>query len=510
MPSSAWPIAPNTLVAYGGYANIVQPHTRIIGSIFNGETLLGTSQCTISAGRTGTYSFYPLPATFKSPGSPWNFPQPGEPAEVDFSSILNKTIAGRMDFTIDAGSIQFNLSSVALALTQASGPNYGQSVYPSPIVSSVKIFPELPGDPPPPPPVVPPPPVIGNDDDVVISAATLKTYCESAEGSAVVFTTNVTVSNSGGSSAQISAPCTIDLASNVIFGADGVSLTFEGPLTIQGQGKAGLKLSKSLLSAPVLTVDLRGAGSEVSASESTLRASNGPLAVALGNEGKLEISKRFSGQTDTLLSTGKVTIAAGQKFTAGLIGANVKAPLGIHVNMTGTEANFKTGDGAILSALQGTIEIGGAGSKSLVEMGDTQVLFGQSLSINLAGPENGIKLSKTTLGPPSGTAAGGIAIVAGAGTSSLGQVQGSEVIIRRVGSATVQASKSSANGTLKWEKGTINASGDVLLESGSTTEVKDNSITSTTRIRIFAASGGSCDGSSNGLSAPVVEICPPF
>ncbi|MBC7924089.1 MAG: hypothetical protein H7039_00380 [Bryobacteraceae bacterium] len=207
MPAAAWPLAPNTLATYGGYATIVQPHTRMTGVLYNGATVMGVSQSVYSNVRPGLYSFYPLGPSFKSPGSPYNFPRDGEPAVVDFTPIWNKTIQGRLEYTIDTGNIQINLGSVALALSESAGPNYGQSIYPSPQILSVKMLPEVPTDPPPPPPVVPGPPMMSGDDDIFMTPSVLKSWCESTKGTAILVRTNLTVKGSSTTPVQIASGC---------------------------------------------------------------------------------------------------------------------------------------------------------------------------------------------------------------------------------------------------------------------------------------------------------------
>ncbi|MBC7924090.1 MAG: hypothetical protein H7039_00385 [Bryobacteraceae bacterium] len=290
---------------------------------------------------------------------------------------------------------------------------------------------------------------------------------------------------------------------------DSAAVNFSGPVNIQSRARGAFKLLKSLVSAPVCTVDLRGAGSEILFAESTLRATAGPLAVALGDEAKFEIGKVFSGQTDALSATDKLTVAAGRKFVAGLLGVNVRGNAGIHFNLTGDEVSLKSLDGNTFSAAQGSIQINGSGSKSLLEIADTQLLFGQSFGITLSGNENTIKLNKSTIGPSSGTASAGITISAGT-IDDNGKVEASEVTLRRARFATIGASRSHGSGLLKWEKGTASIAGNLSFEGSGFTEVKDSSITSPGTIRIANTTGGSCSGASNSLSAPVLQICPPF
>ncbi|MBL8214766.1 MAG: hypothetical protein JNK87_28865 [Bryobacterales bacterium] len=504
MPTAAWPLAPNTVNVYGGYVTLQQPHTGITASLYNNGVLMGTSFSPLGAGATGLYSYYGFGTSFKTATSPWA--HGGTPTVVDFTPLRDRTIQGRIDVNIATGSMLINLGSVALAILEAAGPNYEQSIYPSPIITSVKRIPELPTDPPPPPSVVPGPPVIGGDDDIVMSPSVFKANCEATKGSAIGVRTNLAITGSS-SAVQVASGCTIDLAANVNLIVESANLTFTGPLNIQSRSRGALKMNKSLLAAPTITVDFRGSGSEVSTMESTLRATGGTLAVALTDEAQFEVSKRYSGQTDSLWSTAKVTLSAGNKLNAGLFNANIRGNLGVEIQGNGAETTLKSVDDVVLNAPQGSIQLTTTGSKSLFEISDSQMLFGHSLALTLTGTEGTIKLSKATLGPASGTAAAGITIETSA---NRGLIEGSEVTLRRARSATLRASRTGSSGILKWEKGSGSISGNIVFEASGATEVKDGSFSSPTSIRIFTPGGGSCDGSSNSLSAPLVQVCPAF
>jgi hypothetical protein len=504
MPSSAWPLQPNSLSIAGGYVNIVRPLNRMTATLYNRGVVMGTAQSTLGAGYTGQYSFWPFGTGFRTAASPYR-PSYGEAAVLDFTSIWDRSIDGRIDFNIDSGSIQMNLGSVAMMLWEASGPNYGQSIYPSPIITSVKLIPESPTDPPPPPPVVPGPPVFGGDDDVVLSVGTLKYYCEQTKGSAIVFRTNVTIFGNGSTPVSIGSGCTIDLAPNVNFMLENASLAFNGPLSIQSRGRAGLKLSKAMVSSPSINIEFRGSASEILGVESTLRAANASLSVVLADSAKLEWSKGFGNQAEALFSGDRLTLAAGAKFTGALLGASARGNNGIVMDLKGDEPVLKVVDGTTLNAPAGSVEIYASGSKALLEVVDGQVRFGRGLTVDLAGTESMISLSKTTLGPTSGLVQSGLTLLAGS-TGGRGQINGSEVTISRVRTATVRAS----SGLLNWTKGSANLQGDIIFEAGSITEVVESNLRSGTRIRVFAPSTGTCNASASSLSAPTVQLCPAF
>jgi hypothetical protein len=511
MPTSAWPLQPNTLMVAGGYVTIQQPHTKVTQKIYNGSTLLGTAEYRGSAGFVGAYSFHGFGANFKSANSTYPPSYRGTDAVIDFNPLLDRTIQGRVDVTIDAGKMLINPANVYMHLSEYIVPGRlsGQSIYPNPIITSVKLIPELPGDNPPPPPAYEPPaPVPGPSDNGLITGPMLKSYCDQAKGTAVIFRSHVTLLPSS-IETSIATGCTIEILPGFIFTVEGAMVKFGGPLTIQSQGQASLKLLKSRITAPGIALTFPGAGSKITGSESTLRADGGGLNIALGDDASVELSKRHSSQTDALWSTGKVTLSAGRKLVAGFLGSNVRGNLGILLNLSGAEGNVKAVDGVTFNAPQGAVQFLGSGAKSMVEMSDTQIRFQDSLSISLTGNESSVKMIKASLGPVSGTALGGVQITAGANGASLGNIEGAEVSIRGVRSVQVTGA-ATGQGSVKWEKGSTNALGNILFQGGGSTELVDNNLTSTTLVRIFTPGNRSCNGTTNSFSAPVIQICPSY
>ncbi len=137
---------PNTLYALLGSGERRQAYGTMRGAIYDGSTLLGVSESSIGCCATGAYSFNPAPVTFRAPGSPWDFPA-GDPATVDFTSMHDGSIAGRIDITIDAGSILLDLDAVALVFIHATYANGGSTIPPAPVLRSVRILGAAPGDP---------------------------------------------------------------------------------------------------------------------------------------------------------------------------------------------------------------------------------------------------------------------------------------------------------------------------------------------------------------------------
>lgn len=168
---------PNVLYALLGHVERTSAYGSISGALYDGDILLGVSTSTNGCCGTGTYSFNPVPVTWRAPGSPWDFPA-GDPATVDFSSLHDGSIDGRIDIRIDAGRFELDLDRVSLRFIHATSSNGGSTIPPAPVLRSVRIVPAIPGEitPTPPasptaPPATPSPPpppsptVIIDDDD---------------------------------------------------------------------------------------------------------------------------------------------------------------------------------------------------------------------------------------------------------------------------------------------------------------------------------------------------------
>lgn len=506
---------PNVLSAMLGYVTITSPYNTITGSLYDGATLLGTATSTLGAGHTGLYSFHPVPVTWKTANSPYNpFAWSGPnnvPAVVDFTSLHNGTIAGRIDITIDAGRLEIDYRKIGLSTMFATYSNGGSSIPPNPVITSVRLIPELPGDPIPPTyPPDPPPPTddLDDDDDHVVTTAQLKTACEGSAGNTVTLAYSLRVSNGRAATQQIATGCTLILGSNATIEIDRASITFDGPLTVQSSHKAGLKLDRSMLVAPTVNVNLEGSGSSLTTNASTLRAAGGDLLVAFGDEGKLEASGKFSSAAATLLSGGGTQIRGEGKFNAMFLSASVTASTNVRIDLTGIEGGLKV-ENSSFSSTSGSVVVEGADANTLIEMKNVDVFFVRDAAIVVNGNQGAIKVTQLDFAPPTGTAlAGGVTIGAGVGSASFGTIEASEVKVVKASAFTARASTGGVKGLLKFEKSAVTATGLVLLETGGegTTEEKDNTLRSQTKIRIASGSGGSCSSGSS-LTAPVVEIC---
>jgi hypothetical protein len=136
---------PNTLYAFLGDANRVEEYGSMIGALYDGDVLLGVSTSSVGCCASGSYSFHPAPVSWESPTSPWDHPT-GDPAVVDFATLHDGSIDGRIDIAIDAGRLELELGDVALVFIHATFANGGSTIPPAPILRSVRIIGGLPVD----------------------------------------------------------------------------------------------------------------------------------------------------------------------------------------------------------------------------------------------------------------------------------------------------------------------------------------------------------------------------
>lgn len=505
---------PNVLSVQLGYVNLAAPYGRITGSLYDGEVLLGTAYSTLGAGYTGRYSFHPLPVSWKTADSPWNpwaHAGPGnEPAVVDFTTLHDGTIRGRMDISIDAGQIDFAYRDVGLSTTFATYTNGGSSIPPYPRIISMRLLPELPGDPVPPtyPPTPPAPPVdLDEDDDRNVTPQEFKTACETGEGNAVILDHGIKVTGTG-ALVSVNAACTLILRGTASIEFNRTTFAFAEPLTIQSAQKAAVKLERSLLGAPSINVNLTGAGSALAMKDSALRAEGGDLLAVLGDDGKLEVQGRFASAGLSLGASGAMHIRGGRKLSAQFLSATATAAGDLTLDMVGAEGGLKA-DGSTFTSTTGSVNVIGGQAKSLIEMKGASLLARQIAAIRLAGADTTIKLQQVRLAAAPGTPIAALALVeAGSAGAGGGVIEMSESTIVNVGGFGARASHGGTKGLLKFEKNSVQTAGAVVLESGQqgTTEEKDNTIRGSARIRVATGLDGSCS-SSSALQAPILEIC---
>jgi hypothetical protein len=112
-------------------------YTSINGLLYNGQQFLGLDIEDLFGGSTGTLSLSPA-LTWVSPESEYRL---GYTGVIDFTSIRNATINGRIDLTIQTGSITLDLANVNLDTLETT--DLGDYIcMPQPVVTSRTIIPE--------------------------------------------------------------------------------------------------------------------------------------------------------------------------------------------------------------------------------------------------------------------------------------------------------------------------------------------------------------------------------
>ncbi len=131
------PVEPDVLRMNFGLITVIEPFTKRIADLFDGNTLLGTASSTSFGNHVGLLNLDPS-NSWKAPGSPWNFDSPGT---ADFTTIIDGSIDGRIEFRIATGSVDIPLNQVNLTALRATGANSGTPVTPLPTINSIEIVP---------------------------------------------------------------------------------------------------------------------------------------------------------------------------------------------------------------------------------------------------------------------------------------------------------------------------------------------------------------------------------
>jgi hypothetical protein len=173
---------------------------------------------------------------------------------------------------------------------------------------------------------------------------------------------------------------------------------------------------------------------------------------------------------------------------------------------------FSKVEQVFFAASQGSIVITASGPRGLLEMGESNLRFGEMLAVRLTGSDSLLKIKQTGAGGASDLhdAPGGVLLEAGSAGAANGKIEATELSLFNVASIRLLASLNGQKGGLKLEKSFVGAPGDIVLETGAqgVTEVKENRGGSDTRIRVAAGPGGNCVAQPNSFFAPVLQLCP--
>ena len=133
---------PNTLKLNFGLTNVISPYTVRTGKLFDGTTLLGQHDATSFGGHTGLLNLDPS-NSWTAPGSPWTFD--GAATGVDFTTILDGTIQGVIEYTIQTGAHDIPANQINLTMIQATSSSGGYVVTPVPTITSIQFLSGEPG-----------------------------------------------------------------------------------------------------------------------------------------------------------------------------------------------------------------------------------------------------------------------------------------------------------------------------------------------------------------------------
>ena len=126
------PVPPDVLRLNFGLITVVSPFTTRIAELYDGNTLLGTAMTSSFGGHTGLLNLDPS-NSWRTADSVWNFDSPGI---ADFTTILDGSIIGRIDFKIATGTVDIPLEQVNLNFVKATGAAQGIVVGPAPKINT--------------------------------------------------------------------------------------------------------------------------------------------------------------------------------------------------------------------------------------------------------------------------------------------------------------------------------------------------------------------------------------
>lgn len=333
----------------------------------------------------------------------------------------------------------------------------------------------------------------------------LKSACETAAGNTVVFNGPVKVSNFS-SRVNVRTGCRIVFGATGRLEADSINMGFAGPLSFQGGVTSGVVLTKALLEARTITVDLTGGDNEVNLAESTIRATAGGISVQEGAASKLTVSSQFAGRTQAMQATAAIQITGGDKFDATVDGTSLVAPAGITMIGGGDELTLSLTN-TNLTAASGAVNIASSGRQASVTYVFGQIRTGTGISVNLSGNEGQIALQQVTANAGSGSASFVTALSGARPAKSIVK----ESSITAGGGVSVVAAETGESGEAELETSTVRAGADVIVRSGprGTTNAKLNSLQSPSLVGVYTGPSGSCLAEGNAVVAPVQALCLP-
>lgn len=282
--------------------------------------------------------------------------------------------------------------------------------------------------------------------------------------------------------------CTVVLGTGASLELDTVTLAFGGPFTVQGGTNTKVVLDKATLTAPSVALNLTGFEGQFQMDEAQLAATSGDLSIAFGEKGKMEIKNSGRWYQPRLSARGVLRLNTGPAFTGVVVSSGLQGARGISFAFDGFDTAMKIeGSDLLLSSgasgpgpyTAGNFQVSGSAAKVGFELIQVNLMeASQSVNVALSGAE-----------------------------SKLGFLN----VRSQTGSGRIALAASGEKGEVKVENVLLQGNPEVVVESGSfgSTRVTNSpgTISATQAIRIRTGLNGACSASTQGLSAPVLQVC---
>ncbi len=301
----------------------------------------------------------------------------------------------------------------------------------------------------------------------------------------------------------VNSSCRVNFALGAKLEADQAAFSFAGPLVFQAGPNAEVTLVKSYFEAPSIQIT-EGLSSSLILSESSIKANAGNITLALGSNGVVDASQSYQARPLAIEAAGAITINGGARAAFNLNTANAVAGTSVAMSFAGVEANFQLHNSS-LRALGGPLSVIAPGALANFDVSSSTLSAASGISLSARGREGKVTLSQVDMNAGSGS----VTLDAGVGGAQQGVIKVTQANIVSGGAVTVLASRNATLGEAAIEVSTIQAQGNIRIESGNngTTTVLNNGLTSPTLIRVFAPATGSCVAENNRAVAPILQLC---
>jgi len=130
-------VTPDVMSLLFGLTEVLEPFTARVASVYDGDELLGTHTSDLFGNHVGLLNLDPS-NVWTTPGNVYNFL---DPAEIDFTSIQDGTIEGRVEYTVLTGAHDVPLDQISMSLGQGIGNATQIVVTPAPTITSITVVP---------------------------------------------------------------------------------------------------------------------------------------------------------------------------------------------------------------------------------------------------------------------------------------------------------------------------------------------------------------------------------